>query len=130
MTSPIFRPARGRLVWWAVPGLAVVGTAIGMGVVVGPTLGEQVPIPRQIVLPAMSRTVAASRPVAHRAATPRATHRPTPATTHAPAATPAPIATAAQTHVVAPQRPVVTASADDHTEGSDVHHTPNEGTDR
>lgn len=111
--------------WWALPGLTVAGTAIGLAVVVGPTLGEHVPIPRQLVLPATETTVAPTPPARHAVKPPR---HPSPK----PSATPAPIVPP-QTHVVTPRRPVVTASSDDgqeHESGYDQPGIDVEGTDR
>lgn len=113
--------------WWALPGLAVASTAIAMAVVVGPTLGEHVSIPRQLVLPA-SATSAAPKQAPTHAVRPR--HHPSPK----PTATPAPpSASVAQTHVVTPRRPVVTASGDDsheHESGSEHSGVETPGTDR
>lgn len=95
--------------WWALPGLAVAGTAVGMAVVVGPTLGEHVTIPSRLVLPtttpAAAQTPDAQSPGSQHPTKPR--HHPTPPPTAA--------ATSAvpQTHVVTPRRPLVTATSDD-----------------
>ena len=119
MTPAMRGPSRMPLrVWWALPGLAVAGTAIGLAVVVGPTLGEQVTIPRQLVLPA-TVTAAAPTPAPTTGATPpvkpRPHHSPTPSVSPTPAGQP-------RTHVVTPRRPVVTSSGEDsqeHESGSD-----------
>jgi hypothetical protein len=110
------------------PGLAVVATAIGMGVVVGPTLGEHVAIPPQIYVPAAvpSAVVPSAagelvgRP--HRSPT---SAQPTPTVTTASS----PTTTTQQPRVVTPQRPLVTASTDDENE-RDSGSTDHEGTDR
>lgn len=115
--------------WWALPGLAVAGTAVGMAVVVGPTLGEHVTIPSRLVLPtttpAAAQTPVAQPPASQHQIKPR--HHPTPPPTAA--------ATSAvpQTHVVTPQRPLVTASSDDSHEtdaGRDRSGVDIQGTDR
>src|SRR5437660_12603719 len=93
MTPPTAGPWRTPLrVWWALPGLAVAGTAIGLAIVVGPTLGEHVPIPGQLVLPA-NATSAEPSPAATHAVRPRAHASPRPSRTPTPAVQP-------QTHVV------------------------------
>ena len=115
--------------WWALPGLAVAGTAVGMAVVVGPTLGEHVTIPSRLVLPttapAAAQTPVAQTPTSQRPAKSR--HHPTPPpTATATSAVP-------QTHVVTPQRPLVTASSDDSHEtdaGRDRSGVDIQGTDR
>ena len=112
--------------WWALPGLAVAGTAIGMAVVVGPTLGERVPIPKQLVVPATT-TLPPSAPATHR---PRPHPHATPKPTLTPAAAPT---QQPQTHVVVPRRPLVTASSDDgheHESGADRPGSDTSGTDR
>ena len=102
--TPAFRRTPLRM-WWAMPGLAVAGTAIGLAVVVGPTLGEHVTIPRQLVLPA-GATTAAPTPVVRHAVKPGRHASPKPSVTRTPLVPP-------RTHVVTPQRPVVTSSGDD-----------------
>ena len=112
------RPVR---MWWALPTLTVVGAAIGMGVVVGPTLGEHVSIPHQLLLPATASTSAresqtATAPKPH---TPRASPKPASGRTASPAPTSTPVQA---THVVAPRRPVVTASSEDSRERESSTH--------
>src|SRR3954453_13702262 len=110
------RRAQPLRLWWALPGAAVAGTAVGMAIVVGPTLGEHVAIPHELVLPATA-TSAAQPPVATHAVKPRRPPSPKPPVTPAAPATQPP-----RTHVVTPRRPVVTASSDDgqeHESGSD-----------
>jgi len=118
------RPQPLRL-WWALPVTAVAGTAVGMAVVVGPTLGERVTVPRQLVLPVTSTTTPAT-PAPTNSAKPAAHPSPKPSLT--PSSTPLP-----KTHVVVPRRPVVTASNDDaheHESGTDTSGTDTSGNDR
>jgi len=113
--------------WWALPGLAVASTAIAMAVVVGPTLGEHVSIPRQLVLPASATSTAPTAASTH-AVRPRQHLSPKPTATKTPTSV-----SVAQTHVVTPRRPVVTASGDDrheHESGSDHSGLETPGTDR
>lgn len=127
--TPAMRGARRSQpvrLWWALPGLAVGSTAIAMAVVVGPTLGEHVSIPRQLVLPATATAAPPTTTPAH-ASHPR--HHSSPKPTVTPTSTPPP----AQTHVVVPRRPVVTATGDDsheHESGSDRSGLDTSGTDR
>ena len=114
--------------WWALPGLAVAGTAVGMAVVVGPTLGEHVTIPTRLVLPATA-PAAAQTPVAQHPTKPR--HHPAPPPTTTP--TTPPTTAVPQTHVVTPRRPLVTATSDDSHEtdtGRDRSGVDIQGTDR
>ena len=109
------RPLPLRL-WWALPGMAVAGTAVGLAVVVGPTLGEHVAIPRQLVL---VTTPASAPPTALASPAHKPSHRPAPRSTSSSKAAATPTPASAQTHVVAPRRPVVRASSDDiHERGS------------
>lgn len=98
--------------WWAAPGAIVAGSAIGAAVVVGPTLGQQVIVPRQLVVPATAGTPAPSQ------TTSPAVRHPHPTAT-ATATAPPGVVIAPTTRVVQPRHPVVTASADDSHERHD-----------
>lgn len=127
LTSRTSRGAGRLRVWWALPSFAVAASAVAAGIVVGPTLGETVSIPRQLVLPEASATPPSMQP-----ATPRKGHgdstaaKPTNDVKAAPKRTPTATPTSwplQQTRVVAPQRPVVTSTDDDghdHETGTDV----------
>jgi hypothetical protein len=101
--------------WWAAPMALVAGSAIGAAIVVGPTVGDKVGVPRELVVPVAGNAAPASAPPVTRPH-PVKTHRPAPAPTHAATA---PAATHdTTTRVVQPRRPVVSQSPDDHSESS------------
>jgi hypothetical protein len=101
--------------WWAAPGALVAGSAIGVAVVVGPTLGQQVSVPRELVVPATTSTPASAPPSPH-----ATRHRPRhPSATPTPTQSQATVAIAPRTSVVQPRHQVVTASPEDSHEGHD-----------
>jgi hypothetical protein len=108
--------------WWAAPGALVAASAVGAAIVVGPTLGEQVTVPRQLVVP-----VAAPNPTP----TPATARPSTPPRPHpSPTLTPTSVASLVpSTRVVEPRRPIVTASPDDdqHRESPGVEHESGDG---
>lgn len=90
----------------------VAGSAVGAAIVVGPTVGERVGVPHQLVVPTAGDGAAAS-PATTARPHPARTHRPAVAPTHT-ATTPAPVAPRHDsTRVVEPHRPVVTQSPGD-----------------
>jgi hypothetical protein len=100
--------------WWAAPMALVAGSAVGAAIVVGPTVGDRVGVPHELVVPAAGDGAAASP----------ATTPPHPVKTHRPGVTPTPggttpaASTPAPSHhdsgqVVPPHRPVVTQSPED-----------------
>ena len=98
--------------WWAAPMALVVGSAVGVAIVIGPTVGDRVGVPHQLVVPTTGDGAAASSAATTRPH-PVTTHRPAVTATH-PAATPTPVASHHDsTRVVQPHRPVVTQSPDD-----------------
>jgi len=99
--------------WWAAPGALVAGSAIGVAVVVGPSLGQQVSAPRQLVVPATADAPVTARPSP---SVPPVRHpHPRPVVS----STPTPVVSGPTTRVVQPRRPVVTANPDDSGERHD-----------
>lgn len=98
--------------WWAAPMALVAGSAIGVAIVVGPTVGDRVGVPHELVVPVAGDGAAAASPVATHRPHPDKTHRPTTASTH-PATTPPPLHYTSTTRVVEPRRPVVSQSPGD-----------------
>ena len=108
--------------WWAAPGALVAGSAIGAAIVIGPTLGEQVAVPRQLDVPTASPAGAATP------ASPTGNHH-KPARSH-PTPTPSqtPLGRSPSPRVVQPHHPIVTASAeDDSGPDSGVQHEGGDG---
>jgi hypothetical protein len=93
--------------WWAAPVTIVVIGAIGASIVVAPTLGRHASVPSGLSVPLHSTAVARPTP----SVSPVAPRRDHPKTS--PTSTPSAVSTTTpSTHIVVPEHPLVTSSAD------------------